>query len=434
MTGKTGLSPYQEELIKELNEIKQENLSIRNLDYFINKTFKYFNGRRKTKVRPEVAVIGTSIPEEILFAAGITPYWIIGGIHKMMDEVDEMVPRDTDPVSRSILGYIESQKTADFTDTLFIIPAVSDSMRKIAYQLKSEGRKIYLMDIPPEKHNPEAWDKCTELIEEVCDEIYSHSGKVFSTRKYFEAAEMVNEARLQLARFLKRTNIYPGIVTSRAKMLVQNSYYFTNDLVEWTHNLEALNDELKTFARFFSANTNVKDVFVDTCNLKNLICKTNRTPRVLLIGSPIYFPNYKVPKLIEDAGMVICDVIENSTQKLKGKTFDPVRRSRKSVIKGIAEKWFRNDCSSAFAINREMLKGLKQAVSNMKPDGVVCHILKGQIEYDFELIRMEKELEKWDIPVFRLETDYKYNDVEQLRIRMEAFAEMLGRNNALNES
>jgi hypothetical protein len=31
-----------------------------------------------------------------------------------------------------------------------------------------------------------------------------------------------------------------------------------------------------------------------------------------------------------------------------------------------------------------------------------------------------------DIPVFRLETDYQYQDVEQLRIRLEAFAEMLG--------
>ena len=29
------------------------------------------------------------------------------------------------------------------------------------------------------------------------------------------------------------------------------------------------------------------------------------------------------------------------------------------------------------------------------------------------------------MPVFRLETDYQQQDVEQLRIRMEAFAEML---------
>ena len=37
-------------------------------------------------------------------------------------------------------------------------------------------------------------------------------------------------------------------------------------------------------------------------------------------------------------------------------------------------------------------------------------------------------MEKLHIPVFRLETDYQYQDVEQLRIRMEAFTEMLEQN------
>ena len=58
-------------------------------------------------------------------------------------------------------------------------------------------------------------------------------------------------------------------------------------------------------------------------------------------------------------------------------------------------------------------------------EGVVCHILKGQIEPDFELSWFEELFEQADIPVFRLETDYQYQDVEQLRIRMEAFSEML---------
>lgn len=30
-----------------------------------------------------------------------------------------------------------------------------------------------------------------------------------------------------------------------------------------------------------------------------------------------------------------------------------------------------------------------------------------------------------NLPIFRLETDYNYQDIEQLRIRLEAFGEML---------
>ena len=32
-------------------------------------------------------------------------------------------------------------------------------------------------------------------------------------------------------------------------------------------------------------------------------------------------------------------------------------------------------------------------VKEHNPDGIVCHILKGQIEYDFELPRIEKAAE-----------------------------------------
>ena len=69
---------------------------------------------------------------------------------------------------------------------------------------------------------------------------------------------------------------------------------------------------------------------------------------------------------------------------------------------------------------------VEHLLSSMKVDGVIFHILKGQIEYDFELSRLEPLFDRMDIPVFRLETDYQYQDVEQLRIRLEAFAEMLG--------
>ena len=62
-------------------------------------------------------------------------------------------------------------------------------------------------------------------------------------------------------------------------------------------------------------------------------------------------------------------------------------------------------------------------------DGIVYHVLKGQVEYDFELPRVEALASSMGVPVFRLETDYQQQDVEQLRIRMEAFCEMLRQQN-----
>ncbi len=64
-------------------------------------------------------------------------------------------------------------------------------------------------------------------------------------------------------------------------------------------------------------------------------------------------------------------------------------------------------------------------VQSKNIEGVVYHVLKGQIEPDFELERFEELFSQLGIPVFRLETDYQYQDIEQLRIRLEAFCEML---------
>lgn len=61
---------------------------------------------------------------------------------------DDIVPRDTDPVSRSGLGYILS----GFTEkSLILIPLVSDSTRKLAYILKTRGRKVHTCHFPPVK-------------------------------------------------------------------------------------------------------------------------------------------------------------------------------------------------------------------------------------------------------------------------------------------
>ena len=52
-------------------------------------------------------------------------------------------------------------------------------------------------------------------------------------------------------------------------------------------------------------------------------------------------------------------------------------------------------------------------------------MLRGCLVYDFEYLVIEEMLGEMDIPVIRLETDYNEEDVEQLRVRIEAFIELI---------
>ena len=57
--------------------------------------------------------------------------------------------------------------------------------------------------------------------------------------------------------------------------------------------------------------------------------------------------------------------------------------------------------------------------------GVIYHVLRGCLVYDYEYQALEEELGKLKIPVIRVESDYNEEDVEQLRIRVEAFIELI---------
>ena len=70
------------------------------------------------------------------------------------------------------------------------------------------------------------------------------------------------------------------------------------------------------------------------------------------------------------------------------------------------------------------------ALKDDKIKGIIAHILKGQIEYDYEYKNIEKLTADYKVPLNRVETVYNYQDIEQLRLRLEAFSEMLNMSRA----
>ena len=64
-------------------------------------------------------------------------------------------------------------------------------------------------------------------------------------------------------------------------------------------------------------------------------------------------------------------------------------------------------------------------IKEHKIQGVIYHVLRGCLVYDYEYQFMEEAMGKMDIPIIRVESDYNEEDVEQLRIRIEAFIELI---------
>ncbi len=399
---------YIKEYYDTINQIWKDNPKITELKYFLKTMLFWCDTEHKKSADTRVVVLGTSIPEELIMASGAKPYFIIGGSLGSVSWSDDLVPRDTDPVSRSILGYIHQPNGADFSDSLFIVPLISDSMRKIVYELKEEGRKVFAVDIPPCKKDQNAEKKWQMQMISMTNAISAHLKTIVTKHSINTAVKSVSMARHTLLDFLKATQNRNDIITDTARQLVQNSYYFADDIDIWTAHLKSLINQTK--------NMPIKKSSSESCG-------------VLLLGSPVIFPNYKIPFLINNIQLTIMDAVDSSSLK------NHIVYERKSMygscnraIRNIASQWYKYDASSAFVKNDLLYKYVSWLIKRGNIEGVIYHVLKGQIEYDFELEHFEKMLSEYNIPVFRLETDYQYQDVEQLRIRTEAFSEMLFQN------
>ncbi len=396
---------FDKEYCKSLNKLCNDNIVLSELKWFFNRAYDW--AYESDKLNPDVVLVGTAIPEEIVIAAGAAPYWIIGGSLGSTAWSDDLVPRDTDPVSRSIVGYINRPECADLSDSLFIIPLISDSMRKIAYDLKSDGHKVCVIDVPPDRNDRYAAEKYTAQLISVCEAVSKQTKKRVTRSSVASAMKLVSRARITIQKFLQISRKCTDIITDSARLFVQNSYYVSPSIDEWVYHTECLISEIE--------------------HRMNLSKKTaSYHPAVMLLGSPVLFPNYKIPFLISNSGLEISETVDSLAMKsfvVYPKRVLWGRRDR--LIKTIALKWLIYDSSSAFVKNDALFDYVSWFVQNERVEGVIYHVLKGQIEYDFELERFETMLAQYGIPVFRLETDYQYQDVEQLRIRLEAFSEML---------
>ena len=395
------------EMVTALDRIAGEHMHLPALQFFTDSARSWHERICGGMEKPLVVAAGTGIPDELLRAAGAAPFHILGGSREACMFSDDRMPRDADPVSRSVLGYLYQMAGEDSCGQLVLIPLYSDSMRKIAYQLTLAGRKVVTVDMPPLQDSPAAMEKWKEQALQAAVAVADHVHSRITAASLRKEVRKVAEARSEMQMFLRTVTCDENVLSPMARILVQNSYYYTDDLAKWTEALGRLHDEIL-----------------------QKICRKDEeyrdTPRILLMGSPVYFPNDKLPSLFSDAHLKMVWNIDPSTQ-----VFEIIPRIAKAgnsaerILTAVAEAWYRNDVSGAYIRNETLRQKILEILETEEVEGVVYHILKGQIEPDFELTWFEKLFEQADIPVFRLETDYQYQDVEQLRIRMEAFSEML---------
>ena len=402
---------FKNEAMETIGRIETENSNLFELKWFLETALLRFDESYLKKIQPQVIVLGNDIPAEVLYAVCDHPFYVLGGSLGTAHWADELTPRDTDPFSRSTLGWLINPDFDITKNALIVTATSSDSRRKLIAVLQSAGRQVAAMDVPPMNNTSNAIHYYKDQMVMLAEKIGKYTHKHLTGGNLRRAVRKVARAHRQWQRFTATAYAAKGFISDEAVLLVTQCMYFADSLDEWALHVADLTKELEALNKRF-------------------MLKQKEKPNVLILGSPVVFPNYKVPQLIASANMRIaaiadCLSLEAALSVKRGGRMISADR----ILDQIAQDHLRATSSGARVNNEGLYSYFLHLVDQLRPDGIVCHILKGQIEYDFELPYIEKAAEELDIPVFRLETDYQYQDMEQLRIRMEAFGEMLNQRN-----
>jgi benzoyl-CoA reductase/2-hydroxyglutaryl-CoA dehydratase subunit BcrC/BadD/HgdB len=137
-------------------------------------------------------------------------------------------------------------------------------------------------------------------------------------------------------------------------------------------------------------------------------------------------PNWKLHHLLESSGaVVVCEESCTGTRSFSDLT--PENGSTmEEQLAGIAERYMKINCA-CFTPNEARLDDIVRLAKDYQADGVVHYNLQFCQTYAGEANNVERRLAEEGIPLLRIETDYSDEDTGQLRTRIDAFLEMIGR-------
>lgn len=361
---------------------------------------------QKPEERKSIGTLCVMVPAELVYAAGAMPVRLCSGSYTAYSIGDDYIPRDACPLVKAVMGFGKIKALTAFDNcSLLVAPVTCDCKKKLAGTIDSVKDTIPL-HIPPLKKDDADTEIFLKELYRLIPLLENVTGKQVTAKSLAEGINMVGNAQYEMSEFLKYRRHDLSLMSGTQVMAVMNAYsYMPVNL--WAKQMHRLNEEMKL-----------------RLSQGRFVSRKNQ-PRILVTGSPIAFPNIKVPLLIEEMGGVLA--ADETCMGERG-LYDPVSvidASFDGMMRSLASRYTKPYTCPVFVDNSQRIYRIKQMIKEHKIQGVIYHVLRGCLVYDYEYQLMEEAMGKMDIPIIRVESDYNEEDVEQLRIRIEAFIELI---------
>lgn len=344
------------------------------------------------------------VPEEVILAAGGICVGLCAGAEISIATAEEILPRNTCPLIKSALGFRLERICPYFQASDLVVGETTCDGKKKAWEFLREYAPTYVMEVPQRKgeKDRELWLSELHAFKDKVEEV---TGNSITNEKLAQAITVLNDRRAALERlFSLRKADAPPISGLDALLAMQIAFF--DDPARGTAQVNALCDELEIRIK----------------QGKGMVPKD--TPRVLVAGSPMVIPNWKVHSIVETTGaVVVCEESCVGTRSLTGAT-EVKGDGLNAQLRAIAERQLRTNCA-CFTPNDERVEDIVRLSREYKVKGVIHYSLQFCQPFIMEAEKVKRALDKEGIPMLSLETDYGDGDVGQIKTRVEAFVEMI---------
>lgn len=355
-------------------------------------------------------VIGTFcvyVPEELVLALDGVCIGLCAGAEVGSGEAEKYIPRNSCALIKAFMGFKLAGLCPYVELTDLIVGETTCDGKKKAYEIFNEiTGKVYVMELPNMKgeEGRRLWK--SEIIR-LAEKLEKVMGKKFTVDNLRQGAVIANAKRKALQRLSSLRAAAPAPISGLDALLV-NQVSFYDDPLRFTEKVNKLCNELEDRVK--------EGVGVASAG----------APRVLLSGSPMAIPNWKIHSIIEGSGAVVVGeescVGERNFKDLLNEDFSTLEEA----YQRLAGRYLSINCA-CFTPNTERMDDVLAMAKRLKADGVLHYAIQFCTPYMMEAYRVKNAVEKEKIPFLRIETDYSMEDVPQLKTRIEAFLEMMGK-------
>jgi benzoyl-CoA reductase/2-hydroxyglutaryl-CoA dehydratase subunit BcrC/BadD/HgdB len=352
-------------------------------------------------------VVGTFclyVPEEIIRALGALNVGLCAGAEWAYNDVERVLPRNTCALIKSFVGFKMDHVCPYVESADLVIGETTCDGKKKAYEIFGEMAPLYVMELPQMKKPGDMvlWraeiDRLAEKLEEL-------TGNKLTAENLAAAIKEVNDKRRALQRLnAARKAARVPISGLDALLAVQVAFY--DDVPRFTQMVNGIADELE--ARV-AAGEGVADA---------------DAPRILVTGSPMAIPNWKVHDVIEKAGGVVVAEEMCTGSRYYDTLVAEDGSTIEDMLDDVAEKYLDINCA-CFTPNTGRIDDILAMAKEYKADGIIHYALQFCSPYAIEAYSVEKAAQAEGVPVLKIDTDYSMEDIGQLSTRVEAFLEMV---------